>query len=320
MNTRFAARPLVPALLCAALWAAPALASDAETEVAATDAEVGADAEPVAVSVQSAPAAPPPMVFTKPVFDDTWATIGLGVGLVPSYAGSDDYIAFPLPLIVGRVGGIGIRPNGPGLALDLLSPAPSFGKRKVRASFGPAFRIRNDRQAQIKDDVVERAGDLDLALEVGLNGAVAFPGVFKPFDTLSVGVQVRRDVLNAHDGLIIEPQINYSTPLGRAFLLQVQTQMEFVDDSFADYYFSVTPTQRAATGLPAFTAQGGLNRVGTLAILSYDLDNNALNGGWSLTGIGGYSRLLGDGADTPFTTLRGDPNQFILGLGVAFTF
>ena len=96
--------------------------------------------------------------------------------------------------------------------------------------------------------------------------------------------------------------------------------MEFVSDNFADYYFSVTPAQRVATGLPAFTAEGGLNRVGTLAILSYDLDNNALNGGLSLTGIGGYSRLLGDAADTPFTALRGDPNQFILGLGVAYTF
>jgi outer membrane scaffolding protein for murein synthesis (MipA/OmpV family) len=319
VKTRFAFRPLTPAVLCAAVWAAPALASDTGNDSVDTGSEVEAEAEPVAVSVQAAPAAPP-MAFTKPVFDETWATIGLGVGLVPSYAGSNDYIAFPLPLIVGRVGGVGIRPNGPGLALDLFSPAPAFGKRKVRASFGPAFRIRNDRQVQIKDAVVERAGELDMALEVGLNGAVAFPGVFKPFDTLSVGVQVRRDVLNAHDGLIIEPQINYSTPLGRAFLLQVQTQMEFVSDNFADYYFSVTPAQRVATGLPALTAEGGLNRVGTLAILSYDLDNNALNGGLSLTGIGGYSRLLGDAADTPFTALRGDPNQFILGLGVAYTF
>lgn len=323
MTSRLAFAALAPFTL----WAAPVLASDAAEDAgadAAAEAVAEGEAEPALVSVQSAPQAPPagapPMAFTKPVFDETWATVGLGVGLVPSYAGSNDYIAFPLPLIVGRVGGIGIRPNGPGLTLDLLSPAPSFGKRKVRASFGPAFRIRNDRQAQIEDDVVERAGELDLALEVGLNGAVAFPGVFKPLDTLSVGVQVRRDVLNAHDGFVIEPQINYATPLGRSFLLQVQTQMEFVSDRFADYYFSLTPAQGAATGLPAFTAEGGLNRVGTLAILSYDLDNNALNGGWSLTGIGGYSRLLGDAADTPFTAQRGSANQFILGLGVAYTF
>lgn len=43
------------------------------------------------------PAATPPQPFTlaRPVFDQTWATIGIGAAMVPSYAGSDDYIAFP---------------------------------------------------------------------------------------------------------------------------------------------------------------------------------------------------------------------------------
>ena len=283
------------------------------------DAE--AAAEPAAEAAQPAAAPPAPMMaFTKPVFDETWVTIGLGAGLVPSYAGSDDYIAFPLPLIVGRVGGVGIRPNGPGLTLDLLSPKPALGPRKTRLAFGPAFRIRNDRNIQIEDNVVAAAGELDTALEVGLNAAVSFPGVFKPLDSLTIGAQVRWDVLGAHEGMVIEPQINYATPLGKAFVLQVQAQMEFVDDSFADYYFSVTPPQRLASGLPAFAAEGGLNRVGTLAILNYDLSGNALDGGWSVYGVGGYSRLLGDAADTPYTRLRGSPNQFIAGLGVGYTF
>ena len=313
----------LPALSAAALafGASPALAGDGVAD-AATAAEAETAAEAPRSAAQPAPAdpAPAPFAFTRPVFDETWATIGLGAGLVPSYAGSNDYIVFPLPLIVGRVGGVGIRPNGPGLTLDVLSPKPSFGKRKTRVSFGPAFRVRNDRNIQIEDNVVEAAGELDTALEVGLNAAVSFPGVFKPLDTLSVGAQVRWDVLGAHDGMVIEPQVNYSTPLGNAFVLQVQMGAEFVDDSFADYYFSVTPSQRLTSGLPAFTANGGLNRVGTLAILNYDLSGNALDGGWSVFGVGGYSRLLGDGADTPFTAQRGSANQFIAGLGLGYTF
>jgi outer membrane scaffolding protein for murein synthesis (MipA/OmpV family) len=286
----------------------------ADGEKPGSEAEV-AEAQPV-----PAPPAPAPFAFAKPVFDETWATIGLGAGVVPSYAGSNDYIAFPLPLIVGRVAGIGIRPNGPGLAFDLLSPKPAFGKRKTRLAFGPAFRIRNDRDARIGDDVVDRAGRLDLALEVGVNAAVSFPGVFRPLDTLSVGAQVRRDVAGAHGGVVIEPQVNYSTPIGKAVVMQVQVGAEFVDDDFADYFFSVTPAQRAGSGLPLFTAQGGLNRVGTLAIINYDLSGNALDGGWSIYGVGGYSRLLGDAADTPYTALRGSPNQFITGLGLGYTF
>jgi outer membrane protein len=283
MNARFAASLIALAAAFAGPLAAPALAGEgrSEDEAAAVVAETDVAAVP-----QDAPAAVrPPIAFTKPVFDETWATIGLGAGLVPSYAGSNDYIAFPLPLIVGRV--VGIRPNGAGLTFDVLSPKPALGKRKTRLAFGPTFRIRNDRNIQINDDVVEAAGERDLALEAGLNAAVSFPGVFKPLDTLTLGAQVRWDVLGAHEGMVVEPQVSYVTPLSKAFVLQVQTGLEFVDHSFADYYFSVSPAQRDASGLPVFTATGGLNRIGTLAILNYDLSGNALDGGWSVYGAGG---------------------------------
>ena len=314
-----ASRPLVLATGLAAFASAPAIAADDSTGSEAA-AEESASVQP-APAPAPAPAARPPMVFAKPVFDETWATIGLGAAMVPSYAGSDDYIAFPLPLIVGRVGGVGISPNGPGFVLDVNSPKPSLAPRKgPRIAFGPAFRFRNDRANRIGDEVVARAGKLDSALEVGGNAAVVFPGVFKSFDQLTVGVQARWDVLGAHGGMIVEPQIGYRALVGKAMTLQVQASAEFVDDSFADYYFTVSPAQAAASGLAQFRADGGLNRVGTTAILAYDLDRNPLNGGWSLTGIGGASRLIGDSADTPYTSVRGDANQFILGVGVAYTF
>lgn len=305
-------RPLiVPLALATAFAAAPARAETAEAEVA-----LAGDTQPVAATD-----APPPFAFARPVFDETWATIGLGAGMVPSYAGSDDYIAFPLPLITGRVAGVGIAPNGPGLVLNLNPGKPGLaaGKR-TRIAFGPAFRFRNDRNNRIRDEVVARAGKLDAALEVGGNVAVSIANVVKPFDQLSLGVQARRDVLGAHDGWVIEPQVGYRAIIGRGFTLQAQASAEFVTDRFADYYFTVSPAQSAATGLAPYRADGGLNRLGTTAILAYDLDRNPLNGGWSLTGVGGYSRLIGDSADTPYTAVRGDANQFILGAGVAYTF
>lgn len=316
------------AVLFAWLSAPAAAAHSVATEAAEVPA--GADLAPAAQSAPApapapqaapAPAAAPPFAFAKPVFDETWATIGLGVGLVPSYIGSDNYIAFPLPLIAGRVGGVGISPNGPGFVLDLNSARPALAPaRGPRLAIGPAFRFRNDRNAQIEDAVVARAGRLDVALEAGVNVALAWRGVARPLDQLSLGVQARWDVLGAHEGMVIEPQIAYRTPIGRAVSLQVQIGAEFVDDDFAAYYFTLTPAQAAASGLSAFRAEGGLARIGAFSILSYDLDRNLLNGGWSLTMLGGYSRLIGDAADTPFTAARGDANQFLLGLGAAYTF
>lgn len=308
----------------AALVAAPAAAS--ETDETADGAALSAfdlapatqpADQPAETAQAGAPSGPRPRV----VFDETWVTIGLGAGMVPSYAGSNDYIAFPLPLIVGRVAGIGISPNGPGFVLDFNSPAPAMGPRNgARVSFGPAFRFRNDRNNRISDEVVARAGTLDAALEVGGAAGVSFPNVLGPFDQLTIGAQVRWDVLGAHEGMTIEPQIGYRAPISRSTILQVQASAEFIDDNFAEYYFTVSPAQALATGLPQFRADGGLNRVGATAIISRDLDRNPLNGGWSIYGVGGYSRLVGDSADTPFTSVRGDANQFIVGLGVGYTF
>ncbi len=265
-------------------------------------------------------AGPPNGAPSRPVFDDTWATIGIGAGLVPSYSGSDDYRAFPLPLIVGRVGGVGISPNGPGFNLNLLSKPPIRGPAKTSVAFGPSFRFRNDRVNQIEDEVVELAGELDTAIEVGVNGGVSFPDVFAPRDRLSVSTQVRWDILDAHDGMLIEPGVSYFRPIGSGASVQVSASASFVDDSFADYYYSVSPDQSAASGLPQFTADGGLNSLGLTSIFTLDLDNDALNGGFSVYGIAGYSRLIGDAADTPYTSIRGNADQFIGGVGIGYTF
>ncbi len=327
MKTKTCQRIIAPAFslsgaLAAACVAAPAFANE-EDAVAATPEEtevsVLQEQGPPSAAVQGerSGAGGPPF---KPVFDETWATVGIGAGLVPSYSGSDDYRVFPLPLIVGRVGGVGISPNGPGFNLNLLSDGPSRGPAKTSASFGPSFRFRNDRTGSIEDPVVELAGELDTAIEVGVNGGVSFPGVFTRFDRLSVSTQVRWDILGAHDGMLIEPGVSYFRPIGTGAALQLSASASVVDDDFADYYYSVSPAQSAASGLPQFQADGGLNSVGALGILTVDLDNNVLNGGFNIYAIGGYSRLVGDGADTPYTSIRGSADQFIGGIGIGYTF
>ncbi|MBI1402215.1 MAG: MipA/OmpV family protein [Porphyrobacter sp.] len=301
-----------------ALAAAPLRAEEPDS------AEAGSAAQPQPQpAAQDAPGAARQAGAPPSVFDETWVSVGLGAGLVPSYAGSDDYVVFPLPLVIGRVGGVGIRPNGAGLTLDLLSPPPTppgQGTRKTRLSLGPAFRLRNDRNSRIKDEVVALASKRDVALELGVDAGVSIPGVINPYDSVTLGIQVRRDVLGAHDGVIVEPQVGYSTPLSRGTLVNLQAGLEFVSDRFADYYFTIDPADSAATGLPEFRAKGGLNRAGIVTILAQDLDGNALNGGWSIFAVGGYSRLLGDAADTPYTAERGSADQFLAGLGLGYTF
>lgn len=262
-------------------------------------------------------AGPPPAINTDDtVFDDNWLSIGVGVGVGPSYDGSDDYVLFPAPLVQGKLGGVGISPRPAGLALDFIGDSeegPNF-------AFGPSLRLRNDRADQIEDDVVKLAGKLDRAFEVGVATGVSFPKVLNPYDSLSINMDARWDVAGAHDGMVIEPGVTYFTPLSRGIAASLTISGEIVDDSFADYYYSVSPEQSAASGLPQYQADGGLNSLGTNLLLAVDLNGDVTDGGFALVLVGGYSRLLGDAKDTPYTSIRGSADQFFGAVGVGYTF
>jgi outer membrane protein len=55
--------------------------------------------------------------------------------------------------------------------------------------------------------------------------------------------------------------------------------------------------------------------VGLTAIVDVSVSRN-----WSVTGVAGYSRLLGDYADSPIVTERGSEDQVFLGLALGRRF
>ena len=306
ITTSFSARSaaLAGAAACA-LFALPAFAqSTSETGAARVDADVLPAGGAQDFDLEDT------------VFDDNWATIGVGVGIGASYSGSDDYVVFPLPAVRGKLGPVRINPRPAGVALDLL-PKSRDG---INFELGPVIRLRNDRADQIEDEVVKLAGELDRAVEIGASGGVSFAGLLNPYDSLSANTDIRWDVAGAHDGMVVEPGIAYFTPVSRGAAVSLGVSAAFVDDDYADYYYSVTPAQSAASGLPQFQAEGGLESVGANLLVALDLDGNLANGGFGLFAMGGYSRLFGDAKDTPYTSLRGSADQFFGGVGFGYTF
>jgi outer membrane protein len=251
------------------------------------------------------------------VFDDAWVSLGVGAGMGPSYTGSDDYVLIPAPIFQGKIGGVSFSPRPAGLAVNVLSGASSG---KIGFSFGPAFRLRSDRANQIEDEIVELAGELETAFEVGAAAGVSLSGVMSQFDSLSFGVDTRWDVAGAHSGMVVEPSVTYFTPLSRGIATSLSVSAAYGDDSFNDYYFTVGTAQSAASGLATYQADGGFNSLGTNLLLAVDLDGNLQNGGLSVVAITGYSRLLGDAKATPYTSVRGSADQFIGIAGIAYTF
>ncbi|WP_339828013.1 MipA/OmpV family protein [uncultured Parasphingorhabdus sp.] len=260
---------------------------------------------------------PAPLPVESSVFDGDYLTAGIGIAAGPSYEGSDDYAISPLPVILGSFQGVDFQPRGPGIALDFI---PDQKGAKVDFILGPVVRARFDRQNSIKDPVVRSLGKLDFAVEVGPFAGIQINRVLNPYDSLTAQVDLRWDVAGAHDGMVIFPSLTYFTPLSRGVITSLAISGEYVDDNYADYYFSISPAGSAASGLPTFTADSGWKNVGATMLTAVDLDGDATNGGFGLIFLGSYSRLLGDPKRSPVTSIRGSADQWFGAIGIGYTF
>ncbi len=250
-------------------------------------------------------------------YDGDYVSIGIAGVYGPSYDGSDDYVFSPIPIVQASIGGIDINPRGGGLAVDFVPD----GDGPVSFDAGISVGLSTNRARQIKDPVVKSLGKLDTAVEVGPTVGVSYSGLLNPYDSLSASVDVRWDVAGAHEGRVISPGISYFTPLSRSMVTALSLSAEHTNGKYMDYYYSVTPEQFEASGLPVFEPDGGgFSKAGATLFWGLDLDGDLTNGGFGLIVVGSYSKMLGDAKRSPFTSIRGDADQWLGAVGIGYTF
>ncbi|EIZ78228.1 MltA-interacting MipA [Novosphingobium sp. Rr 2-17] len=243
-------------------------------------------------------------------------TVGVGAAYGPSYDGSDDMVLSAFPIVQGEWKGIQFNPRAGGIALDFI---PDDKDSRISFSLGPVVGASFNRNRQIKDPVVRAAGKLAWALEVGASGGVSVNKLLNDYDSLTLSADVKWDV-RAYKGMTWTPTLSYLTPLSKAVLVTASVSARHVDDDYAKYYYSVTPAQSLASGLPVYNAKGGWDSVNAGLLVGWDLSGDLRDGGFALFALGNYARMLNDGKNTPFTSLRGEANQWTIGGGVAYTF
>jgi outer membrane protein len=254
-------------------------------------------------------------------FDVNRDTITAGVAGVylTDYEGSNDYRWVPAPAATGSIKGYGFTLAGNRLSVDLIrnQPGPTWD---LQAGPIGVVNFNRSNSKSIDDRRVRALGEVDTAIELGGYVGIGKTGVItSPYDSLSVTVSYRHDVAGAHDSAIWQPSINYLTPLSTKAAVAFFGSAERAGRGYATTYFSVSPTQTIASGLPTYNARGGWKNYTLGGLATYSLTGNLLHGVKLVAG-GTYRRMLNDFADSPLTSVAGSKDQWLGAVGLAYTF
>ncbi|WP_219892809.1 MipA/OmpV family protein [Aquisediminimonas profunda] len=249
-----------------------------------------------------------------------YVTVAVGAGTIPSYTGSDENIFIPALLVRGRINGFAFVTRGVNLSVDLMR---GHAGDDLDIKLGPLLNLRNERSSRIKDPQVAALGTLPRTLEGGLYAGISKTGVLtSEHDQIGVRVSYLHDMLGKHGSHVMTTSFEYGTPLSRTTFVGAQATVTFVGKGFGRTYFDIDPAGSTASGLAAYSAAGSKSGASKMAFtlagaksLSGDLRK-----GWAIVIAGQYGRVMGRYARSPIVADAGDANQWLGGLGLAYTF
>jgi outer membrane scaffolding protein for murein synthesis (MipA/OmpV family) len=227
--------------------------------------------------------------------------IGLGIGAVPQYPGSEDMEGAIAPIFrytfsgrryVSWVGSQG--------SLNLLD---SYNFR-----LGPALGIRRGRDEDVDDEVVARMQEIDPDAEAGVFAEYVIGSPSTPRNRLVLGARYLsssgrgRGIVNARWWQQVAPQWDIHLGVG----------LTGADKDYNDYYFGVNSGNRGTSGLPSYTAGSGVYEYYFTAGAAWYPNRNWIG----LAGIK-LGELSGDAKDSPIV-LRGDKAQASAFVGAVY--
>jgi len=225
--------------------------------------------------------------------------VGLGVQLVPSFPGADDFSLRPL-VAVSRAKGAE--------EFEFEAPDESFGFTVIESgdlTFGPAINLEGSRTA---DDVGASLPKVGFTVEVGAFAQYAVS------ERVRLRLELRKGI-GGHRAMIGDVGADFVSRDGDKWLFSVGPRLSFASRKYQQAYFGVSPAASSSSGLPAFEADGGLMSVGLATGYLHQFTPR-----WGITSFGKYDRLAGDAGRSPIVGRLGSRNQLHGGIGLTYTF
>lgn len=237
--------------------------------------------------------------FGQEIEEPLRTRVAAGVQVVPSYPGAHSVSIRPLFDLSRERGD---------RSFVFSAPDQSFGFSILQTgglAVGPAIGFEGSRTG---DDVGADLPKVGSTIEAGAFVQYAFS------DGLRVRAELRQG-LGGHEGLIASVGADWVARQGDEWLFSVGPRVAVADGNYHDAYFSVAREDSAPSGLPAYSADGGILSAGLAASFLHQLTPR-----WGLYSYTKYDRLLGDAADSPVVQQYGSSDQLSGGLALTYTF
>jgi outer membrane protein len=250
------------------------------------------------VTVSAAEAADEPLPSTSPPSGSWIVTVGADIRAVSQYMGSDDFAVVPVPYFdmrrAGSPEGFHSPRDAPSLAVYdngvfAAGPAASLIFPRHQA-FNPTLNVAATYQAGAYFDYWALPW-----LRTRVEGLQGFGG---------------------STGFTANFAVDAVVALSTAVTLSGGPRTRVVTTAAESSYFSITPAQSIASGLPVFNAGGGWQSIGAGTQLKY-----RFSPAWASYGFVEYDKLVGATASSPIVTeAGGSVNQWTMGVGLTYSF
>ncbi len=245
-----------------------------------------------------------------------WSTsVGAGAIWGPAFSGSSDYQMMLVPDIRLAYGDTFFASVGQGIGYNFEVDSDWVVGPLIKFDFGRdadgenTFRVAGDASTALR-------GFQDVESTILLGGFAKFDR-----DMWSAKVELLQG-LNGHEGMIADFSIDYKARFGGSeaqpgppVFLATGPRMRWADDDYTNTYYGINAVDSLGSGLPTYTAGGGIASIGWGASLVMPISQELV-----LIGFVGYDKIMGDAADSPLIVQRGSENQFSSGAFLSYRF
>ncbi len=233
--------------------------------------------------------------------------VGAGVGMAPDYMGSSHYDVVAAPFFRYTF-------KGTERYVQLLVTELSFNLlNHPNFVLGPVVNYRPGRD-DVENSQVDKMEKIDDTVDVGLTAAYVWKNKANPRHRFISSLTYYMDAGSVYNGWLVQAGARYWYPISKPIDIQVGIGATYGNSQYMDTYFGVDRKDSSRSGLKKYTADAGFRDINAQVAAVFHLSPN-----WHIGAGVKYFGLLSEASDSPIVEDAGDANQFIAGLGVAYS-